>query len=83
MRLNCLLPRTTLRADSIAKHLFTTKPDHDTIEEKCLTVRIVSSTSPKLRSRLSDVTDILGASYSRYSSYKTLLLVNSKHNSVV
>jgi hypothetical protein len=67
----------------MAKHLFTTKSDYDTIEKECLTVRTVSSTSSKLRSRPSDVTDILGASYSISSSYVTLLQVNSKHDFLV
>jgi hypothetical protein len=60
----------------MAKMLIPTQSNNDNMDNEYSTVRIISSTSPDLRSGPSDVRDILYASCSGFGGYKTLLQVN-------
>jgi hypothetical protein len=60
----------------MAKNLFLTQSNNNTIESGYPTVRIISSTSPDLRSGPSDVRDILCASFRGFGGYRTLFQVN-------
>lgn len=62
--------------DMMAKALFTTKSNNDSTGDEHPAVRIISSTSPDLRSGPSDVKEILCASCSGFGGYRTLIHMN-------
>lgn len=64
----------------MARYLFTTKPENEVMGSEHIPVRIISSTSPDLRSGPSEVRDILSASCSGIGGYRTLFQINGKDN---